>query len=169
MTTRVLTAAWAALLGGAIAGCGGAKATDVVDVSVVTTLPKEVGPGGFDRTIAANGVASGYFFKAALSDCGQAVDSVVGAWAAQHGLVAGTRTVDPRSVTLEFTSQPPGAPAGTFTVFYARGAESADVRVTFRGTDGAQPLTSADLGRLGMEALVDGLLGAAQCDGASAS
>jgi hypothetical protein len=114
-------------------------------------------------------VASGYFFKATLSDCGQAVDSVAGAWAAQHGLVAGTRTVDPRSVTIEFTSQTPGTPAGTFTILYARGAENSDVRVTFQGTDPTQHLGSADLDRLGMAALVDALLDAARCDGASAS
>jgi len=164
MTNRVLAAATAALLGAA--GCGGPKATDIVDLSVVTTLPKEVGPGGFDRTIAANGVASGVFFKAAIADCGQAVDSVAGAWAAQHGLVAGPRTAEPRAARLEFTGQ---APAGAFTILYTRGSENADVRVSFRGTGGAQSLSAADLDGLGMSALVDGLLAAASCDGNAAT
>lgn len=166
MTTRVLAAAAAALLGAAALACDGAKATDIIDVSVVSTLPKEVGPGGFDRTIAANGVASGVFFKAVVANCGLAVDSVAGAWAVQHGLVAGPRTADPRSARLEFTGQ---APAGVFTILYTRGSENADVRVSFRGTDGPQTLSAADLDGLGVSALVDGLLVAAQCDGGAAT
>jgi hypothetical protein len=161
VTIRVLAAPAAALLA-AVASCGGAKATDIVDVSVVTTLPKEVGPGGFDRTIAANGVASGVFFKAVIADCGEAVDSVASTWAVQHGLVAGPRTAGPRSARLEFTAQ---APAGTFTINYTRATESADVRVTFRGSAGPQTLSAADLDALGISALVDALLAAAQCNG----
>ena len=162
VSTRVLVATATALLAAAVASCGGPKATDIVDVSVVTTLPKEVGPGGFDRTIAANGVASGVFFKAVLADCGQSVDSVASTWAAQHGLVAGARTADPRSARLEFTAS---APAGVFTVTYTRATESAAVRVTFRGAAGPQTLSAADLDALGMSALVDALLAAAQCNG----
>jgi len=169
VTTRVLAATAAAFLGAAVAFCGGAKATDIIDVAVVMTMPKDVGPGGFDRTIASNGVASGIFFKAAIADCGLAVDSLAGAWATHHGLVAGSRAVDPRSVNLEFASQTPGTPAGTFTVRYARGTERVDVRVTFRGTDPTQSLSSADLDRLGMAALVDGLIAAARCDGGGAT
>jgi len=162
VSTRVLAATAAALLGAAVASCGGAKATDIVDVSVVTTLPKEVGPGGFDRTIAANGVASGVFFKSVLADCGQAVDSVASTWAAQHGLVAGPRTADPRSAQLEFTAP---APAGVFTIGYTRATESAAVRVTFRGAAAPQTLSATDLDALGMSALVDALIAAAQCNG----
>lgn len=159
---RMLAAGAAAFLGAALGSCGGPKATDIIDLSVVMTLPKEVGPGGFDRTIAANGVASGVFFKAVVADCGLAVDSVASTWAVQHGLVAGPRTADPRSAQLEFTGQ---APAGVFTVRYTRGSENADVRVTFRGSALPQPLSAADLDALGMSALVDALLAAAQCNG----
>lgn len=158
---HLLAATSVAILAAALAACGGPSSTDVADLSVVTTLPKEVGPGGFDRTIAANGVASGVFFKAVIADCGQAVDSVATTWAAQHGLVAGPRTADPRSARLEFTGQ---APAGVFTILYTRGSENADVRVTFRGTAGPQALSPAELDGLGMSALVDALLAAAQCN-----
>jgi hypothetical protein len=56
-----------------------------------------------------------------------------------------------------------------FTLLYTRGAESADVRVSFREADAGQRLGSADLERLGMAALVDDLLEAARCDGAAGS
>jgi hypothetical protein len=90
------------------------------------------------------------------------LDSVAGTWAVQHGLVAGPRTADPRSARLEFTAP---APAGVFAITYTRATENADVRVSFRGTAGPQTLSPADLDALGMSALVDALLAAAQCNG----
>jgi hypothetical protein len=41
-----------ALVGATFVACG-ASSTDIADLSVVTTLPKDVGPGGFDNLLTA--------------------------------------------------------------------------------------------------------------------
>ncbi|MGH7548935.1 MAG: hypothetical protein ACREMM_12280 [Gemmatimonadales bacterium] len=131
---------------------------------MVTTLPKEVGPGGFEKTIGVDGVATGVFFKAALSDCGPEVDRVARAWAAQQALTEKRRVLDKRSATLDFASQ--RFPNGAFVISYtlASGRESARLHVTYGGTSEKRSLSAQDLEGLGMVALIDSLLTAARCD-----
>jgi len=160
---HLLAAASAAFLAAAVVACG-APSTDIADLSVVTTLPKEVGPGGFEKTIGVDGVATGVFYKAALSDCGPEVDRVSRAWAAQQALTEKRRALDKRSATLEFTSQrfPDGAVVISYTL--GSGRESGRLHVTYRGTAEKRSLSGQDLEGLGMVPLVDSLVAAARCD-----
>jgi len=160
--SRVLAAASAVFLGAAVA-CA-TSSTDIADLSVVTTLPKDVGPGGFDKTIGVDGVATGVFYKAELSDCRPMIDSVARAWAVQHALTETQRALDTRSVTLTFTSE--RFPDGAFAISYRLASDraSARVHVTYGGTSDKRSLSAEDLEGLGMAALIDNLLTALKCD-----
>jgi hypothetical protein len=161
---HVLAGARAAILGATLVACG-ASSTTIADLEVVTTLPKEVGPGGFEKTIGKDGVATGVFYKATLSDCGGELDKVARAWAVQNGLTEGQRELRERSARLQFASA--RFPEGAFLISYTLASDSnlARVHVTYGGGASAKRSFSAqDLQGLGMSALVDSLLAAARCD-----
>ncbi len=160
---QIIAAAVAAVLAGALVACG-SPATDIADVSIVTVLPKEVGPGGFTRTISGDGVASGFFFKATLSDCSSAIDSVGRAWAAEYGLVGTRRTVESERATLGFTSD--RFPDGAFVIAYrvTSARDHALIRVTYEATSGRRTLSADELGGVGVVALIDNLVAAGRCD-----
>lgn len=162
--SHAIAAALAGLLGASVAACGN-SATDIADFSVVTTLPKEVGPGGFERTISGDGVASGVFYKATVSDCSAEIDAVGRAWAEQYGLVEAGRTIEAGRTMQRFTSD--RFPEGAFVIAYrlTSGRDNAMVRVTYEATSGKRTLTADELGGVGVVGLVDNLLAAARCDG----
>jgi len=151
----------ATFLGAALLACG-TPATEIADISVATTLPKEVGPGGYEKTLGTDGVATGVFFKAALSDCGAAIATVAREWAAQHGLAAGSATPRPGITTLEFTSD--RFPDGMFVIRYTMTPVLASVHVTHQATAGGKSRSTAEFADLGMVALIDNLVNAAKCD-----
>jgi len=149
------------VLGVVLMACG-TPSTEIADVSVATTLPKEVGPGGYEKTFAADGMATGVFFKAALSDCGAEIAAVGRAWAEQHGLTATSATPQAGVTTLQFTSD--RFPDGMFVIRYTMTPELATVHVTHQVTGGGKPRPTTEFGELGMVALIDNLVNAAQCD-----
>jgi hypothetical protein len=151
------------ILGVALMACG-TPPTEIADVSVATTLPKEVGPGGYEKTFGADGMATGVFFKATLSDCGPEIAAVGRAWAEQHGLTATSATPQPGITTLQFTSD--RFPDGMFVIRYTMTPELASVHVTHQATGGGKPRPTTEFGELGMVALIDNLVNAAQCDAA---
>jgi len=148
-------------LGAALLACG-TPPTEIADLSVVTTLPKEVGPGGYDKMFGADGVATGVFYKATLSDCGAEIETVGRAWAAQHGLTASSATPQSGVTTLQLTSD--RFPDGMFVIRYTMTSVLATVHVTHQATGGGKSRSTAEFGDLGMVALIDNLLNAAKCD-----
>ena len=154
---HVLGAVSISLLAATLVTCG-ASSTEIADVSVVTTLPKEVGPGGYEKNLKTHGVATGLFYHAKLSDCGSEVDRVAQAWAGQHALTAGQRVLEQRSATLHFTS--PRFPDGTFVIAYTLASDRARARLHVTSK---RSLSAQDLEGLGTAALIDNLLTAAKC------
>jgi len=151
------------ILGVALLACG-TPPTEIADVSVATTLPKEVGPGGYEKTFAADGMATGVFFKATLSDCGAEVAAVGQAWAEQNGLTPSPATPQPGVTALQFTSD--RFPDGMFIIRYTMNPELATVHITHQVTGGGKPRPTTEFGELGMVALIDNLVNAAKCDAA---
>lgn len=139
----------------------GTPTTDIADLSVVTTLPKEVGPGGFLQQLGTDGIATGYFYQSEILDCGAPVAEAGRAWASQYGLTEGPISVEIRRATLHFIA--PRFPDAVFVVRYALSTDGTEarVRISYEGR-AAAPTTQA-LEELGMQALIDGLLSAAQC------
>jgi hypothetical protein len=148
-------------LGAALLACGTPPA-EIADLSVVTTLPKEVGPGGYEKTFPADGVATGVFFKDTLSDCGAEIEAAGREWAVQHGLTGGSDTPQPGVTTLQFTSD--RFPDGLFVIRYTMTPDLASVHVTHQVTGGGKSRSTAEFGDLGMVALIDNLVNAAKCD-----
>jgi hypothetical protein len=149
------------ILGVALMACG-TPPTEIADVSVATTLPKEVGPGGYEKTFGADGMATGVFFKATLSDCGAEIASVGRAWAEQHGLTASPATPQTGVTALQFTSD--RFPDGMFIIRYTMTPELATVHITHQATGEGKPRPTTEFGELGIVALIDNLVNAAQCN-----
>jgi len=142
----------------------GTPAKDIADLSVVTTLPKEVGPGGFLQQLDRDGVATGYFYQAQILDCGAPVAEAGRAWASEHGVTEGPVTVEIRRATLTFTT--PRHPEASFVVRYALSTDATEARVRISYEGGSPAPATPELQALGMQALIDALLGAAQCSAA---
>ncbi len=151
------------ILGVALVACE-TPPTEIADVSVATTLPNEVGPGDYEKTFAADGMATGVFYKAILSDCSAEVAAVARAWAEQNGLTPSPATPQPGVTTLHFTSD--RFPDGMFIIGYTKHPERATVRMTHQVTGGGKPRRTTEFGALGMVALIDNLVNAAKCDAA---
>lgn len=151
------------VLGVALIACD-APPTEIADVSVTTTLPNEVGPGDYEKTFAADGMATGVFFKTTLSDCSAEVAAVARAWAEQNRLTPSPATPQPRGTTLQFTSD--RFPDGRFIIRYTMTPELATVRMTHQVTGGGKPRRTTEFGELGMVTLIDNLVNAAKCDAA---
>lgn len=152
-----------AIIGVALIACG-TPLTEIAHVSVATTLPNGVGPGGYEKTFAADGMATGVFYKATLSDCGPEVAAVGRAWAEQNGLTPSPATPQPGGTTLQFTSD--RFPDGVFIIRYTMSPELATVHITHQVTGGGKPRPTTEFGELGMVALIDNLVNAAKCDAA---
>jgi hypothetical protein len=149
------------ILGVALIGCE-TPPTEIADVSVATTLPNQVGAGDYEKTFAADGMATGVFFKATLSDCSAEVAAVGRAWAEQNRLTPSPATPQPGVTTLLFTSD--RFPDGMFIIRYTMNPERATVHITHQVTGGGKPRPTTEFGELGMVALIDNLVNAAQCD-----
>jgi len=149
------------VLGAVLLACG-TSPTEIADLSVVTTMPKDVGTGGYQKTFAADGMASGVFFKATLSDCGAEIEAAGRAWAEQHRLTASSANSQPGNTTLQFISD--RFPDGMFLIRYTMTPELASVHVTHQATGAGKSRSTAEFGDLGMVALIDNLLNAARCD-----
>lgn len=149
------------LLGASLLACG-TPPTEIADLSVVTTMPKEAGTGGYQKTYATDGMATGVFFKAALSACGAEVEAAGRAWAEQHGLTVSSTAPQPGNVTLQLTSD--RFPGGMFVIRYTMTPELANVLVTHHATGGGKSRSTAEFADLGFGALIENLLNAAQCD-----
>lgn len=149
------------ILGVALIACD-TPPTEIADVSVATTLPNEAGPGDYQKTFAADGMATGVFFKATLSDCSAEVTDVARAWAKQNRLTPNPATPQPGVTTLQFTSD--RFPDGMFIIRYAMNPDLATVRMTHQVTGGGKPRQTTEFGELGMVTLIDNLVNAAKCD-----
>lgn len=160
---RLVAAVLATSIPLALVACE-ATGTDVADVSVVTDLPKEVGPGGFQTTVEEEGVASGLFYKATISDCGSIVLDSAGAWAARQGWTHAGGEVAERAAQLRLTSD--GASGGAFLLRYSLASDRAlaRVRITYEWTEGATAPTRQELSSLAVPQLVDATVAAAQCE-----
>ena len=145
------------------AGCGNPSA-DVVDVSLVTFLPNEVGPGGFEGRLDEGEPATGFFFQAAISDCGAEVIEATREWAARHRFAAGQVEVEGRQATLRLSSDE--LPGSDLVVRYSLASDHslARVRISQEAANGATPLTPEKLGDLGVQELVEAQLEAARCE-----
>lgn len=157
-----LAIASAAFIGATLVACG-TPATEIADLSVVTTLPKDVGPGGFDKTLSADGIATGVFYKASLNECSPRIDEVGRAWAGQHALTE-TRSDHTGSTTLHFTSD--RFPSGEFVITYTLAPDrlTARLHMTYQEPSGGQRRSAKDFESLGLEPLIDSLLTAVKCD-----
>jgi hypothetical protein len=143
----------------------GVPSTDVADVSVVTDLPKEVGPGGLQSTVEADGVASGIFYKAEISDCGAAVLDSASAWAGRRQLMESEREVGDRAAQVRLATDEASGRAFVVRYSLASGHSLARVRITYEwGADGTAP-TPQELGSLAVPELVQAAIAAAQCEG----
>ena len=149
-------------LGAALLACG-TPTTEIADISIATTLPKDVGPGGYQKTLGADGVATGVFFTATLSDCGSEIAAVGREWASQHGLTTSATTPQSGVTTMQFMSD--RFPDGMFLLRYALKPELATVHITYRGTGEGKSRSTAEFGDLGMVAFIDNLVNAAKCEG----
>lgn len=161
---RPLCAAVAPLMAACLVAACGVPSTDIADISVVTDLPKEVGPGGFQQTLEENGVAAGYFFKAEISDCGPVVVDSARAWAGRNPFSESERDIAPRAVNLRLSATE--SEGGTLVVryFLASDQTSARVRITYEvGSNGTLPPPQELLAK-GVEELVQAELAAARCD-----
>lgn len=152
-----------AILGVALIACE-TPPTAIADVSVATRLPNDVGPGDYEKTFAADGMATGVFFKATLSDCSAEVAAVARAWAEQNRLTPSPATPQPGVTTLQFASD--RFPGGMFVIRYTMNPELATVRITHQATGGGRPRPTTEFGELGMVTLIDDLVNAAKCDAA---
>ena len=152
------------ILGVALIACD-TPPTEIAYVSVATTLPNEVGPGDYEKTFAADGMATGVFFKATLSDCSAEVAEVARTWAEQNRLTPSPATPQPGVATLQFTSD--RFPDGLFIIRYTMNPELATVRMTHQVTGGGKPRRTTEFGELGMVTLIDNLVNAAKCDAAA--
>jgi hypothetical protein len=150
-----------AFLGAALLACG-TPPTEIADVSVATTLPKEVGPGGYQKTFGADGMATGVFFKATLSDCGAEIAAVGQEWATQQGLTASSAPPQPGATSLQVTAD--RFPGGLFHIRYTMNPELATVHITYQVTGAGKSRSTTEFGDLGMVALIDNLVNAAKCD-----
>ena len=151
------------ILGGALVACD-TPPTEIADISVATTLRSEVGPGDYEKTFAADGMATGVFFKATLFDCSAEVTAVARAWAEQNALTPSPATPQPGVTTLQFTSD--RFPDGVFIIRYTMNSQLATVRMTHQVTRGGKPRPTTEFGELGMVVLIDNLVNAAKCDAA---
>lgn len=160
--SNFLATAATAFIGAALVACG-TPATEIADLEVVTTLPKDVGPGGFQKTLSADGIATGVFYKASLHECSPLVDTVARAWAGQHALTE-TRSDHSGSTTLHFTSG--RFPNGEFVIAYTLAPDRLNARlhVTYQEPSGGQRRSAKDFESLGLEPLIDSLLTAVKCD-----
>jgi hypothetical protein len=159
---RSTFAALAGLTALATVACG-QSGSEIADLSLVTRLPKEVGSGGLTSRIEETGMAKGYFFKAAIQDCGAAVLDSARAWAGRHGFTEAEGSVIPRSANIRLDSD---AGKGTLVIRYSRASDGSTGRVSItheHGADGASP-TPQDLVAMGTPELVDGEIAAAHCD-----
>jgi hypothetical protein len=152
----------ATLLVSGLVACG-APTSDVADLSVVTVLPKEVGAGGYRSTLETDGIATGFFYQAAIADCGSEVLDAALEWAGRHQFSDDGGEVEERRATLRLSS---GAlPRSAFVIRYSLSSDHglARVRITHEaGADGAAP-TSQDLLAVGLQELVEAQLAAARC------
>ncbi len=147
----------------AIAACG-TPTSDVADLSVVTVLPKEVGAGGYQSTLEADGRATGFFYQVAISDCGAEVLETAREWAAGHPFVAGEGQMLERRADVRLTSDDP--PGSALVVRYSLSSDHGlgRVRITYEaGTDGTIP-TPRELVAFGVQELIEAQLAAAQCE-----
>jgi len=162
MNARALALVAAVL---AATACG-TPAKDIADLAVVTTLPKEVGPGGYLQELDRDGIATGYFYQAEIRDCGAPVAEAGRAWASAHGLTEGPTSVETRRATLSLTT--PRYPDASFVVRYALSTDGSEARVRITYEGGSSPPATSELQALGVQALIDALLTAAQCTAAGA-
>ena len=161
---RLVARVLATMIPLAVTGCG-PSGTDVADVSVVTDLPKEVGPGGLQTTVEEEGVASGIFYKASISDCGRVVLDSAGAWAGRHGWTGAGGEVTERAAQVRLTSD--GAPGGAFVLRYSLASDRAlaRVRITYERGEGGTAPTPQELSSLAVPELAQATVAAAQCEG----
>jgi hypothetical protein len=145
------------------AACG-VPSTDVADISIVTDLPKEVGPGGFQEILEEGGVSAGYFFKAEISDCGPVVVDSARAWAGRSPFSESERDVAPRTANLRLTSTESDGGTVVIRYFLASARPSARVRITYEAGAYGTARTPAELLAMGVGELVQAELAAAQCE-----
>lgn len=159
---NLMAGACSGLIAVALAGCG-APSGDIADISVVTVLPKEVGAGGYRTTLEADGVASGFFYQATISDCGSVVVDTARAWAMRHGWTEVEGRVGERTALLRL--RPQRDTAAVFVIRYSLASDRslARVRITRGGGDEATPW-AGDPSELAVPELVRGELVAAQCE-----
>ncbi len=160
---RSTFAARAGLAALALAACG-PSSSSLADLSVVDVLPKEVGPGGFQSTIADAGIATGYFFKAPIFDCGAIVLDSARAWAGRHGYTETDGAVTPRAADLTLAADRAGG--GTLVVRYTLASDASLGRVWIQHEQdpGMAAPTPQELVSMGLPELVQGELAAARCD-----
>lgn len=160
---KMISAALAGMVAGApLVGCG-APSGDIADISVVTVLPKEVGPGGYQTTLEDDGTATGYFYQATISDCGSVVVDTARAWASRHGWTEVEGRAGERTALLRL--RPQGDTATAFVIRYSLASDRslARVRITRERTGEPAPLPD-DPSELAVPELVRGELVAAQCE-----
>jgi hypothetical protein len=142
----------------------GAPTSDVADLSVVTVLPKEVGAGGYRSTLAVDGIATGFFYKAAISDCGAMVVETAREWAAGHLFVAGEGQVLERRADVRLESDDP--PGSALMVRYSLSSDHGlgRIRISYEaGAEGEIP-SPQELEALGVKELIEAQLAAATCE-----
>jgi hypothetical protein len=161
---RLVAAVFATMFPLALTACE-ATGTDVADVSVVTDLPKEVGPGGLQTTVEGEGVASGFVYKAEISDCGPAVLDSAGAWSVRHGWVDAGGEVNERAAQVRLTSDGAFPAALVLRYSLASGRSLARVRITYEWGEGGTAPTPQELSSLAVPELVQATVAAAQCEG----
>lgn len=147
----------------AVAACG-APSADVADISVVTVLPKEVGPGGFQSTLEADGVGVGYFYQSTIADCGSVVVDTARAWASRHGWTEAEGQIGDRAAVLRL--EPEGSSGAALVIRYSLASDRslARVRITREwGSDEPTP-SAGDPGGVGVSELVDAEVVAARCE-----
>ncbi len=152
----------ATLIASALAACG-APSTDVADVSLVTVLPKEVGPGGFQSTLEDGGIATGFFYQAVISDCGAAVVAATREWAAQHQFAAEGGEVEERLASLRLSSDE--LPGAALVVRYSLSSDHslARLRIGHEGGEEGSTQVPEKLRALGVQELLEAQLAAARC------
>lgn len=152
----------ATLLVSSLFACG-APTSDVADLSVVTVLPKEVGAGGYRSTLDTDGIATGFFYQAAIADCGSEVFDAAREWAGRHQFSDDGGEVEERRATIRLSSGEP--PRSAFVIRYSLSSDHglARVRITYEGAAEEAIPSPQELSALGVQELVEAQLAAARC------
>lgn len=153
----------ATLIVSALAACG-APSTDLADLTLVTVLPKEVGPGGYQSTLEVGGFATGFFYQAVISDCGAAVLDATRQWAARHEFAAGEGELEGRRASLRLSSD--DLPGSALVVRYSLSSDHslARLRITHEAEAGEVTPAPEKLLALGVQELIEAQLAAARCE-----